>query len=95
MELIRLEVKVGNDQEMAQSKTKSNSKNEVGKKKLNHVPRLRKHIVSRVRSCFPNRRSLSHQHLTTKNVHKVLTGKIFNTQKTIRTTKELAPWNDP
>ena len=50
-----IKVKVGNDQEMAQSESKnSHSKNRGEKKKYNQVLILRKHIVSRVSSYFPN-----------------------------------------
>ena len=56
--------KVGYDQEMVQSERYSHSINRGGKNKVNNqVLILRKHIVSRLISYFPNRQSLIYSNL--------------------------------
>ena len=67
----KIQVHVGNDQEMAQSERNSQSKNRgVGKKVL--IPG--KHIVSRVSSYFPiGGHSVTGTELKYENVHKAQT----------------------
>ena len=60
-----LKVKVGNDQEFAQSEKNSHSKNRGGKKLNDQLCTYnKKHIGSRVSSYFPNRLALCYPNLT-------------------------------
>ena len=88
--LMIIKVKIGNNQEIAQSERSSHSKIRGGKNKAkNQALILRKHIASRVNSYFLNKWPHSHPNLTKNEIIHVTPR-----HKTIITTTKVSPLND-